>query len=145
MSHRTQIRDAIIQEFNNLRLARSGRVPEFEISTSWLTETETKRVTTYCVIITDESRGELSLAEDAFEMTGAVVLYAMDSADPRGKLDLMIEDAIEVLRRAMSASRSYLQNAKLDSITTSESSTVEGFWTQAVIRWMATHRRAVML
>ena len=144
MSHRTQIRDEIVNEFGKLKATEAGRVSDFDISTIWLTETETKQACTYCVIVTDEERTAGTLENDIYQLTGKVVLYAYDTKDARAKLDLMIEDAIDVLRRAFGAVGSWLQMAHPESVTTSEGSSIEGDWPQAVIRWTATHRRPVM-
>lgn len=145
MSARTVIRDRIMDEFRRLRDSGSARVMDFELSFRWLTETETKRAATYCVIVTDETRNAQTLQNDAYQLTGAVVLYAHDATDARAKLDGMIEDAIEVLRRAFQALQGTVQKAAVDSVTTTEASTAEGDWPQAVIRWSGIHRRAVMV
>lgn len=145
MSTRTLVRDRIVQEFQALKQSGVGRVPEFDISLRWLTETETKRAGTYCVIVTDEQRSGQTLQADAYQLSGAVVLYAQDTKDARAKMDLMIEDALEVLRRAFQALSGTIQKAAVESVTTTEASTAEGDWPQAVIRWSAVHRRAVMV
>lgn len=145
MSVRTTIRDRIVQEFAVLKEAESGRVPEFDISLRWLSAEETKRAATYCVLVTDETVTAATLAHDNYELTGAVVLYASDTRDPRGKLDLMIEDALEVLRRALTGLRGVIERAMVEDVKTTESSTAEGEWPQAVIRWKALHRREVMV
>lgn len=145
MSTRTLIRDRIVDEFDRLKTSASGRVPEFDISLRWLTETETKRASTYCVIVTDEQRNAHTLQDDTYQLSGAVVLYAHETTDARAKLDLMIEDAIEVLRRAFQAMPDKLQKANVESITATEASTAEGDWPQAVIRWNATHTRPVIV
>lgn len=144
MSNRTIIRDSIMTEFDNLKKSQSGRVREFDTSPRWITQEETKRSSTYCVIVTDESRTSFTQEHDTYQLSGAVILYANDATDPRAKLDLMIEDAIDVLRRAFEGLRDTFFKAALDSITTTESSTAEGDWPQAVIRWNGTHTRAVM-
>jgi|CXWL01.1.fsa_nt_gi hypothetical protein len=145
MSTRTVVRDRIVAEFETMKEARSGRVTEFDVSLRWLTETETKRGGTYCVIVTDEQRTSQTLRDDAYQLSGAVVLYAQDSKDARAKMDLMIEDALDVLRRAFQSLQGEIQKAAVESITTTEASTAEGDWPQAVIRWSAVHRRAVMV
>ena len=145
MSTRTVVRDRIVAEFETMQAARSGLVPEFDISLRWLTETETKRAGTYCVIVTDEQRTSQTLQHDAYQLSGAVVSYAQDTKDARAKMDLMIEDALAVLRRAFQALTGVLQKASVESVTTTEASTAEGDWPQAVIRWSAVHRRAVMV
>jgi hypothetical protein len=145
MSVRTTIRDRIVQEFAVMQQAESGRVPEFDISLRWLTVDEGKRAATYCVLVTDETRNAGTLQYDDYELVGAVVLYAHETRDPRGKLDLMIEDALEVLRRAFRGLEQAIERAMVEEIKTTESSTAEGEWPQAVIRWRALHRRAVMV
>jgi hypothetical protein len=132
-------------EFTALKARASGRVKEFDISPRFLTQEETKRGSTYCVIVTDETRGGHSLDKDTYTLSGAVIIYANDTTDPRAKLDLMIEDAIDVLRRAFEALTNTFMKAVVDSIQTTESSTAEGDWPQAVIRWNGIHRRAVMV
>lgn len=145
MSPRTMVRDRIASEFQVLREAESGRVPEFEVSLRWLSPEETKRASTYCVIVTDETRTAATLKVDNYQMTGAVVLYANDTRDARAKMDLMIEDAIEVLRRAFQALSGVIERAMVESVTTTEASTAEADWPQAVIRWTALHRREAMV
>jgi hypothetical protein len=144
-SVRTIIRDRIVAEFLVLAENGSGRVPEFDVSLRWLSPDETKRAATYCVIVTDESRAGQTLEQDAYQVSGAVVLYAHDTKDARGKMDLMIEDAIEVLRQAFRVLTGVIQTAVVESVTTTEASTAEQEWPQAVIRWTALHRRAVMV
>lgn len=139
------VRDGIVAEFETMQAAGSGRVQEFDISLRWLTETETKRASTYCIIVTDEQRTSHTLHDDAYQLSGVIVLYAQDTRDARAKIDLMLEDAIEVLRRAFHGMASVLQKASVESITTSEGSTAEAYWTQGVIRWSGVHRRAVMV
>lgn len=145
MSMRTIVRDRIVAEFETMREARSGRVPEFDIGLRWLTEMETKRAATYCVVVTDEQRTSHTLQDDTYQLSGAVVLYAHDTTDARAHMDLMIEDAIQVLRRAFQALTVMIQKAGVESVTTTEASTAEADWPQAVIRWSAVHRRAVMV
>lgn len=123
----------------------SGTVPEFEISLRWLSPEETKRASTYCVVVTDESRKAGTHQQDEYELSGKVVLYANDQKDARAKLDLMIEDALEVLRRAFRAMQGLVQKATIEEITTTEATNIEGDWPQAVIRWTAIHRRAGMV
>jgi hypothetical protein len=144
MSTRTIIRDHIVAEFNVMKDTRSGRVPEFDISLRWLAETETKRSSTYCIIITDENMKLQTQQDDAYELMGAVVLWANDTTDARAKLDLMIEDAFAVLRRAFLALRGVIQSPAVQSVTTTEASTADDVWAQAVIRWMCIHQRAAM-
>jgi hypothetical protein len=60
-------------------------------------------------------------------------------------MDLMIEDAIEVLRRAFQALSGVIERAMVESVTTTEASTAEADWPQAVIRWTALHRREAMV
>lgn len=145
MSTRTLVRDRIAAEFHVLQESEAGRVPTFDVSLRWLSPDETKRASTYCIVVTDETRTSQTLMDDAYELTGALVLYAYDKNDARAKLDLMIEDAIDVLRRAWQSLRGTLQEAMLDTINTSEASTAEDSMPQAVIRWKAVHRRAVMV
>lgn len=145
MSTRTVVRDRIVKEFETVQAARSGRVPEFDISLRWLSETETKRSATYCVIVTDEQRNAQTLQDDAYQLSGAVVLYAKDTTDARAKMDLMIEDALDVLRRAFQALQGVIEKAAVESVTTTEASTAEADCPQAVVRWSAVHRRAVMV
>lgn len=144
-SPRTIIRDGIVTEFETLEKSESGRVPVFDVSLRWLTETETKRQATYCVVVTDESRAAATMQHDDYELTGKVVLYANDQKDARAKLDLMIEDALDVLRRAFRAMQGLVQKATIEDITTTEATNIEGDWPQAVIRWTAIHRRAGMV
>lgn len=144
MSDRTVIRDLIVSEMNVLKNSGAGRVPEFDVSLRFLTQEETKRASTYCVIVTDETRSASTMQDDTYQLNGAVVIYAHDTSDARAKLDLMIEDALDVLRRAFQAIRGTFLKLAVDSITTSEASTVEGDWPQAVIRWSGVHHRPVM-
>jgi hypothetical protein len=144
-SVRTIIRDRIVEEFHIVKNSQSGQVQEFDIELRWLSPEETTRSSTYCVIVTDETRSGQTLEHDAYQLTGAVVLYAKDTSDARAKLDLMIEDAINVLRRAFQALKDTFQKAALETITTSEASTAEGDWPQAVIRWSGVHRRPVIV
>lgn len=145
MSIRTVVRDRIASEFAVLFNLESGRVPEFDISLRWLGADETKRASTYCVIVTDETRTAGTLTHDNFLLMGAVVLYAHDTRDPRAKLDLMIEDALEALRRSFRSLGALIERASVEEVKTSEASSAEGEWPQAVIRWTALHRREVMV
>lgn len=145
MSPRTVIRDRILSEFQVLKKNGAGRVPEFETSPRWLSPDETKRASTYCVVVTDESRQSHTQEVDVYELTGALVLYAHDTTDSRAKLDLMIEDAIDVLRRAFRSIGNAIQQAHVDTITTTEASNAEDNWPQAVIRWTVAHRRGGMV
>lgn len=146
MSTRTVIRDRILSEFQTLSKSGAGRVPAFETSPRWLSVDETKRASTYCVVVTDETPRKQTHQHDLYELTGVVVIYANDTKDARAKLDLMIEDAIEVLRRAFEALRQgYILSASIDTVTTTEASTAEDDWPQAVIRWTATHHRPGMV
>lgn len=145
ISPRTIIRDRIVSEFQIMQENESGTVPEFEISLRWLSPEETKRASTYCVIVTDETRTAGTLKVDNYQLAGAVVLYAHDTRDARAKLDLMIEDTLAVLRRAFQALSGVIERAMVDSVTTTEASTAEDQWPQAVIRWTALHRREVMV
>lgn len=145
-SPRTVIRDRIISEFQVLGKSGAGRVPEFETSPRWLSVDETKRASTYCVVVTDETPQKQTHQHDLYELTGVVVLYANDTKDARAKLDLMIEDAIEVLRRAFESLRqAYILTASIETVTTTEASTAEDDWPQAVIRWTVRHRREGMV
>lgn len=141
MSVRTVVRDAIVQEFEAMQTGQNGRVVDFDISTRWLIDTETKRKATYCVVVTEESRGSHSLHEDLYTMVGLIILYAHDTTDPRAKLDLMIEDAIDAIRRGLRNVQG-VTRAMIESIQTSEGSTAEGDWPQAVVRWQVQHPRA---
>lgn len=144
-SVRTLIRDRIVAEFAVLRESGSARVPEFEVSLRWLSPDETKRQASYCVVVTDESRAGQTQQQDLYLLSGVVVLYAHDTSDARAKMDDMIEDAVEVLRRAFQVLAGVIQHASVDSVTTTEASPAEKDWPQAVIRWTARHRRAVMV
>lgn len=143
-SPRTIIRDRIVAEFTILKNNGSGQVPEFDISLKFLTQEETKRASTYCVIVTDETRTASTMEDDQYQLTGLVVLYAHDTSDARAKLDLMIEDTLDVLRRVFQSIRGTFLKLSIDSVTTSEASTLEGDWPQAVIRWSGIHHRPVM-
>lgn len=144
-SVRTIVRDRIIAEFTTLKDNQSGRVPAFDISARWLSPDETKRQATYCVIVTDESRSPQTLQDDMYDMTVVLVLYANDTTDARAKLDSMIDDAIDVLRRAFRALGEVVQRAHIDVITTTEASNAEDDWPQAVIRWTVVHQRQGMV
>lgn len=134
-----------MQEFATLKSSQSGRVKDFDTSPRWLMDIETRRNCTYCVIVTDEQRSTQTQMEDAYQIAGVIVIYAHDTLDSRATLDLMIEDAIAVLRRAFLSLTGEIQNASVDSITTSEASSAEGDWPQAVIRWICIHQRAGMV
>lgn len=143
-SVRTIIRDRLVDEFEARRDAQAGRVTDFDISLRWLSETEVKRASTYCVVMTDEQRSSQTMQDDEYRLTGVIILYANDSKDSRSKLDDMIEDAMDVLRLTLRALLGTIQSGAIDSVTTTEASTAEGDWTQAVIRWSGIHRRPVM-
>ena len=145
MSTRTLVRDRIVGEFNAMRNAQSGRVNVFDTDTHWLLDTETKRSATYCVVVTDEVRTASTLENDTYAMSGVVIIYAYDTTDTRAKLDLMIEDALDVLRLAFRALPGTIQRALVESVQVSEGSTAEGDWTQAVVRWSAVHERAFVV
>lgn len=144
-SVRTVVRDKIVTEFTAMQTGQNGRVVEFDVNTKWLTDTETKRGATYCVVVTEESRAAHNLLSDIYTMSGVVVIYAYDTADARAKLDLMIEDAIDVLRRAFRALQGTITRAMLDGIQVSEGGTAEGDWPQAVVRWNVLHTRPVLV
>lgn len=145
MSTRTVVRDRIVAEFQVLKENESGRVQEFDVSVRWLAPDETKRAATYCVVVTDESLSPDTQQSDEYELTGVLVLYAHDTKDARAKLDLMIEDALDVLRRSFRRLNGTIRGASIESITTTEASKAEDDWPQAVMRWKATHEREGML
>lgn len=144
MSVRTVVRDAIVAKFTAMQSTQAGRVQVFEVSKNWLLDTESKRQATYCVVVTDESRSPNTHSSDFYSLSGVVVIYAFDTADPRAKLDLMIEDAIDVLREAFRSLAGQVTRAMIDVVQATEGSTAEGNWPQAVVRWTAIHTRAVL-
>jgi hypothetical protein len=146
MSTRTIVRDQIATQFLVLKETAAGRVAEFDISLRWLNMDETKRASTYCIVVTDEQRNASTLLHDEYELRGVVVLYAYDTTDARAHLDLMIEDTLDVLRRAFRLIQTEnIFRALIESITVSEASTAEDAWPQAVVRWTAIHHRAVLV
>lgn len=145
MSNRTVIRDRIIQELRNLKTDDSGfGMEDFDVDTRWLTQEETKRKSTYCIVVTDETRSAHSLQHDEYEMNGVIVIYANDTRDARAKLDAMVECAYSALYQAFKGLKDIFFKASAQNFTTSEGSTAEGHWPQAVVRWSATHRRPVL-
>lgn len=144
MSVRTVVRDAIVARFEAMLSSQAGRVPLFDVKKNWLLDTEVKRQATYCVVVTDEARSPNTLSSDFYSLSGVVVIYAFDTADPRAKLDLMIEDTIDVLREVFRSMTGQVQRAMVDGVQATEGSTAEGDWPQAVVRWTAIHTRAVL-
>lgn len=145
MSTRTLVRNTLLSELHAMKNAGTGRVPMFQISRNWLSHEQTTRNNTYCVVMTDETRNAQTLQDDTYQMTGIVVMYAHDTQDARAVLDLMIEDAIDILRQALKSLIGVIQKGSIESITTTEASTAEGYSAQAVIRWSGVHRRPVVV
>lgn len=142
-SARTVVRDALVTGFENLKKAAAGRVKDIAVSLRYLTEQETKQASTVCVVVTDEQRNAQTQRHDSYDMTAVVVLYAHDTKDPRAKLDLMIEDAIDTVLLAADGLRQgqTIWKCSLESITADEATTAAGPWAQAVLRWTVAHRR----
>lgn len=140
-STRTIVRDAIVAEFTAMKTAGQARVPEFDIRTRWLNEQETKQLSTYCIVATDETRAPQTQRHDNYDLTAVVVIYAHDAVDPRAKLDAMIEDAIGAVLQAARNLKEWVWKLVLDEITADEGTTAAGPWAQAVLRWTVSHRR----
>lgn len=145
MSPITVIRDRIAAEFETLKRTESGRVKEFDVSLFWLSETETKRASTYCVIVSGETRAPQTHANDVWELKGKIIVWAMDTSDAAAKLYDMIEDVHDVLRRAFRALEGTIQSAVVEEWDGPERTTSTKDWAQAVIPWVCKHRRAVMV
>ncbi len=143
-SDRTIIRDALISAFNTRKANGAGRITPFSVSPRYLLESESTTKNTYCVIITDESREANTLGQDDYSITVKIVVYAYDTKDPRAVLDGMIEDAIETVRGEAEGLKATAWKLALADITTDEGTTEAGPWAQAVLRWQAYHRRAVV-
>lgn len=141
MSVRTIIRDAVLAQFAALKTSGGGRVKEFAFSPRYLSAEEARTSTTYCVVVTDESRTPHTLSLDAWDATLLCILYAYDTKDPRAKLDLCIEDAIEQVLRVGLAMKAQAWTVRLDEISTDEGTTAAGPWAQAILRWSVGHRR----
>lgn len=145
MSPITVIRDRIAAEFETLKRTESGRVPEFDISLLWLGETEVTRVSTYCVVVSGETRDRQTHAHDLWTIKGKIVVWAHDATDASATVYEMIEDAQDVLRRAFEALRGVIQSGRADEWDGPERTTISKEWAQAVIPWSCTHQRSGMV
>lgn len=145
MSPITVIRNRIVQEFETLRRTEAGRVPQFDVKLVWLSEIETNRTSTYCVVVSGETRDTQTHAHDIWTIHGKIVVWAHDPQDASEKVYEMIEDAQEVLRRAFQDLRGTIQSARADEWNGPERTTTSQKWAQAVIPWSCTHQRAGMV
>lgn len=141
MSLRTVLRDAVIAQLATLKATGSARVKDFGTSPRYLSAEEARNSTTYCVVVTDETRSTQTLERDAWDATLLVVIYAYDTKDPRAKLDDCIEDGIEQVLRVGASLKDSVWTVHLNEITTDEGTTAAGPWAQAVLRWSVGHRR----
>lgn len=143
--NRSVIRDAVVTAFENLKKQETARVPEFNVARRWLTETEVKGASTYCVVATDERPAAQTQQQDTFELVLVVVIWSHDTKDPRVKLDAMIEDCFDAMRAAWNgAMREVAWMVRLEELTTDEGTAAAGPWAQAVLRWTVSHRRATI-
>lgn len=148
ISSRTLIRDAIVSAFELSQGSPDRRVPEYGVSLKYLTESELKQAAVYCVIVSDEARAEgNSFQRDMVAATVKLILWANDTADARGKLDSMIEDACETLRTALSTLRQdkVIVSGMLDEIQSDEATTAAGPLAQAVMRLSVTYQRPAVM
>jgi len=144
-SPRTSIRDAIVLAFNQSKVSPDRQVPEYAVSLFFLTETELKQSSTYCVVLTDEAPTENGTHQkDDISATVKVICWANDAADPHGLLDSMIEDACDTLRTALATLKEKRQigTGIVESITVADAKSTDGPLAQAVIQLAVTFQRA---
>ena len=99
VSVRTIVRDQVI-DILHMRKGGAVRVPQYDISTYYLSADETVKISTYCVIVTDESVTERNQQSEVWELTLKIVMYAHDASDPHAMIDGMIEDVQDAMRLA---------------------------------------------
>lgn len=143
-SVRTIVRDAVVAAYG----APIGTTyTDYAVSLRYLEASEITRSHTVCVVATDEQRSADSFDRERYSLTLLTILYAMDTRDPRGVLDAMIEDGIRVMGQAVRPLREsgVILAAALESLATDEATTASGPLAQAVLRWRCEHRRPALL
>lgn len=143
-SPRTVIRDTIMSILETRKNQSLSRIQSFAVSPKYLAPSELKQANTYCVIATDEDFRRTTQSFEDSELTVKIVMYAMDTKDPRTPLDAMIEDAFDAMT-GLSAHpdvRGTLSQVQPESLVTNESTTDAEHIGQAVFAWTLQHRRS---
>lgn len=144
VSPRTLLRNAIVAAFTARKGTDAMRLPEYAVSTNYLSEEQVTNNVTYCVVVTDETLTAQTMSKDDCAMTVLIVIYFKGDADPRAKLDMAIEDAYETVLTVQPALKETVWKLKLEEFTTDEGTTIAKPYAQAVQRWSAHHRRAAV-
>lgn len=142
VSDRTVLRDAVVDMFRARQGQDGLRIPEYDVSLNYLTETECKRFPTYCVIVTDETSSTFTQKDGDCQLQLKVVIYAKEDGDVRAVLDAAIEDAYETVLLVQSF-KPNIWMMTLEEISTDEGTTIAKPHAQAIQRWMCHHGRAM--
>ena len=141
ISTRTVVRDAIVLALGNLKGQSTARNKTFAVSLRYLTETETKQATTYCVVCTNEQGVAQTQQHATWDLTVLIVIWAYDTNDPRAKLDACLEDVYETMLLVQATMRDVVWKMTLGDIQTDDGTTAAGDWAQGIQRWTISHRR----
>jgi|CXWL01.1.fsa_nt_gi hypothetical protein len=144
ISTRTVVRDAVVQALRGRLTDPQVRMRTYDISQNYLTAQECKRFPTYCVVVSDESPGALTLTAREFQMVVLLVLYVRDEDDTRAVLDAVIEDVYETMLTVQRGLGAAGWKLVLESLSSDEGTTIANPHAQCVQRWICHHSRAAV-